>query len=542
MRELNIRWLGKLPYGEAYILQKGLHSATSQESSPFDYLLLLEHNNVVTIGRSGDINNLLVSKKILNENNIEFFETDRGGDITFHGDGQLIGYPIIRLDDPKKVVPFVRKIENVIIDSLAELSIEAFSKTDDTGVWTKEGKIASIGIKVSKWTTLHGFSLNISENTKGFDFINPCGSSEEHVVSIQQYDETVSFKEVTEIISRKFVEIFKYEKVDKQFSQFTPRQLKKKKEFHIDQLVNNGVFNASKNSVPITLNSSVKSEPERPEWMKVKANLGKDYLSLKSLIKEKRLNTVCEEASCPNIYECWSMGTATFMIMGDTCTRACGFCDVNTGKPCDLDMDEPYRVAESVNIMGLTHAVITSVNRDDLDDGGSAFFAKTIDEVRLKNNQTSIEVLIPDFKGIKEAIDNIINANPEVLNHNLETVPRLQREIRTAASYGRSLALLQYAKESHFLGKTKTGLIVGMGEEFEEVIAVLKDLSRINIDIVTIGQYLRPTQRHRLIDRYVSEEEFEQYKTIGQELGIPHIESGPLVRSSYHAKDSFASV
>ena len=496
----------------------------------------------MTIGRSGDINNLLVSKNILNENNIEFFETDRGGDITFHGDGQLIGYPIIRLDDPKKVVPFVRKIENVIIDTLAELSIEAFSKTDDTGVWTKEGKIASIGIKVSKWTTLHGFSLNISENTKGFDFINPCGSSDEHVVSIQQYDETVSFKEVTEIISRKFVEIFKYEKVDKQFSQFTPRQLKKKKEFHIDQLVNNGVFNASKNSVPITLNSSVKSEPERPEWMKVKANLGKDYLSLKSLIKEKRLNTVCEEASCPNIYECWSMGTATFMIMGDTCTRACGFCDVNTGKPCDLDMDEPYRVAESVKIMGLTHAVITSVNRDDLDDGGSAFFAKTIDEVRLENNQTSIEVLIPDFKGSKEAIDNIINANPEVLNHNLETVPRLQREIRTAASYGRSLALLQYAKESHFLGKTKTGLIVGMGEEFEEVISVLKDLSRINIDIVTIGQYLRPTQRHRLIDRYVSEEEFEQYKTIGQELGIPHIESGPLVRSSYHAKDSFASV
>ena len=542
MRELNIRWLGKLPYGEAYILQKGLHSATSLENSPFDYLLLLEHNNVVTIGRSGDINNLLVSKNILNENNIEFFETDRGGDITFHGDGQLIGYPIIRLDDPKKVVPFVRKIENVIIDTLAELSIEAFSKTDDTGVWTKEGKIASIGIKVSKWTTLHGFSLNISENTKGFDFINPCGSSDEHVVSIQQYDETVSFKEVTEIISRKFVEIFKYEKVDKQFSQFTPRQLKKRKEFHIDQLVNNGVFNASKNSVSITLNSSVKCEPERPEWMKVKANLGKDYLSLKSLIKEKRLNTVCEEASCPNIYECWSMGTATFMIMGDTCTRACGFCDVNTGKPCDLDMDEPYRVAESVKIMGLTHAVITSVNRDDLDDGGSAFFAKTIDEVRLENNQTSIEVLIPDFKGSKEAINNIINANPEVLNHNLETVPRLQREIRTAASYGRSLALLQYAKESHFLGKTKTGLIVGMGEEFDEVIAVLKDLSRINIDIVTIGQYLRPTQRHRLIDRYVSQEEFEQYKTIGQELGIPHIESGPLVRSSYHAKDSFASV
>lgn len=236
------------------------------------------------------------------------------------------------------------------------------------------------------------------------------------------------------------------------------------------------------------------------------------------------------------------MGTATFMIMGDTCTRACGFCDVNTGKPCDLDDLEPLRVAESVQAMELTHAVITSVNRDDLPDGGSNFFAKTIDEVKRLNPSTSVEVLIPDFKGDRRAIDNIIDASPEVLNHNLETVPRLQREIRTAASYGRSLSLLQYAKDSAFLGKTKTGLIVGMGEEFDEVIAVLEDLSQINVDIVTIGQYLRPTAKHRPIHRYVEKEEFVKYKTIGESFGIPHIESGPLVRSSYHAKDSFASV
>ena len=542
MKELNVRWLGKLPYKEAIDLQKGLHSSVSSEKSNHDYLLLLEHNNVITIGRSGDKNNLLVTEDTLNKNNIEFYETDRGGDITFHGDGQLIGYPIIRLDDPKKVIPFVRKIEKVIIDTLSTFSISAFSKHDDTGVWTKEGKIASIGIKVSKWTTFHGFSLNITDNTKGYDFINPCGNSEERIVAIQNYDNSISFKEVTDIISKKFSETFEYKKVDEQFSQFTPRQLKKKKEFDIDQLVEKGVFNSSKNAIPVSFKSSIKNEPERPEWMKVKANLGKDYLSLKSLIKEKRLNTVCEEASCPNIYECWSMGTATFMIMGETCTRACGFCDVNTGKPTDLDMDEPYRVAESVKIMELTHAVITSVNRDDLQDGGSNFFAKTIDEVKLMNPQTSVEVLIPDFKGDRGAIENIINANPEVLNHNLETVPRLQREIRTAASYGRSLSLLQYAKDSHFLGKTKTGLIVGMGEKFEEVVAVLKDLSQIDIDIVTIGQYLRPTQRHRPIHRYAPKEEFEEYKIIGQELGIPHIESGPLVRSSYHAKDSFASI
>tara|TARA_Y100000385_G_C13002745_1_gene598009 strand:- start:455 stop:1285 length:831 start_codon:yes stop_codon:yes gene_type:complete len=276
--------------------------------------------------------------------------------------------------------------------------------------------------------------------------------------------------------------------------------------------------------------------------MKVKANLGKDYRDLKNLISEKKLNTVCEEASCPNIYECWSMGTATFMIMGDTCTRACGFCDVNTGKPCDLDELEPLRVAESVHTMELTHAVVTSVNRDDLPDGGSKFFAETISEIKRMNPSTSVEVLIPDFKGEKSAIDNIIEANPEVLNHNLETVPRLQREIRTAASYGRSLSLLQYAKNTAFLGKTKTGLIVGMGEDFDEVIAVLEDLSQINVDIVTIGQYLRPTAKHRPIHRYVEKEEFAKYKSIGESLGIPHIESGPLVRSSYHAKDSFASV
>ena len=291
------------------------------------------------------------------------------------------------------------------------------------------------------------------------------------------------------------------------------------------------------------LTSISKNPATKPEWLRVKAPQFERIGNTANLLSDLKLNTVCQEASCPNIGECFASGTATFLIMGPGCTRACPYCDINFDRSKrDLDPTEPHRLAEAVSRMNLKHVVITSVNRDDLDDGGSAFFAKTIDEVRLKNNQTSIEVLIPDFKGSKEAIDNIINANPEVLNHNLETVPRLQREIRTAASYGRSLALLQYAKESHFLGKTKTGLIVGMGEEFEEVISVLKDLSRINIDIVTIGQYLRPTQRHRSIDRYVSKEEFEQYKIIGQEFGIPHIESGPLVRSSYHAKDSFASV
>ena len=542
MRKLNVRWLGNLPYSEALILQKGLKDSVAGEHNPYDYLLLLEHNNVITIGRTGDTNNLLLDSEELEKKGIEFFETDRGGDVTFHGKGQLIGYPIMRLQDPKKVIPFVRSLEQTIIKTLGSFDIEAFSKEDDTGVWTSEGKIASIGVKVSKWTTYHGFALNIFDKLEGFDFINPCGNQEEKIASVHTFNTEISFDDVVNKITETFTAEFGYKDVGIQMSQFTPTQLKKQKKHEIDEMLDKGVFQKNNNLVPITIKGLLPNEPERPEWMKVKANLGKDYRDLKNLISEKKLNTVCEEASCPNIYECWSMGTATFMIMGDTCTRACGFCDVNTGKPNDLDELEPLRVAESVLTMELTHAVITSVNRDDLPDGGSNFFAQTINEVKRLNPSTSVEVLIPDFKGDKGAIDNIIEASPEVLNHNLETVPRLQREIRTAASYGRSLSLLQYAKESAFLGKTKTGLIVGMGEEFEEVIAVLEDLSQINVDIVTIGQYLRPTAKHRPIHRYVDKEEFIKYKSIGESFGIPHIESGPLVRSSYHAKDSFASV
>jgi len=542
LRNLNVRWLGKLSYQEAYDLQLGIHKDVSNENSLDDYLLLLEHDKVITVGRTAKAENLLVEKSELLTKKVEYFETDRGGDMTYHGEGQIVGYPIIRLTDPKKVVPYVRDLELVIIETLNKYSIESFTKKDDTGVWTKKGKIASIGIKVSKWTTYHGFSLNIFDSLDGFELINTCGNASEKVTSIHSFNSDISFEDVAKELTKNFAKVFNYVEVEKQFSQFTPRQLKNKKEFNIDNMVKRGVFNPNKLSIPLTIKGNLPNEPKRPEWMKVKANLGKDYMSLKSLLKEKKLNTVCEEASCPNIYECWSMGTATFMIMGDVCTRACGFCDVKTGKPGYLDLDEPLRVAESVKSMGLSHAVVTSVNRDDLDDGGSQFFADTIYAIKDSNQNCSVEVLIPDFKGERKSIDNIINANPEVLNHNLETVPRLQRDIRTAASYGRSLSLLYYAKQKGFLGKTKTGLIVGMGETKEEVLSVLKDISKLQIDIVTIGQYLRPTAKHRAIDRYAPKDEFELYKSYGESLGIPHVESGPLVRSSYHAKDSFASV
>jgi lipoic acid synthetase len=275
--------------------------------------------------------------------------------------------------------------------------------------------------------------------------------------------------------------------------------------------------------------------------MKVRVDLGSEYRDLKHLVRGLDLHTVCEEAGCPNIYECWASGTATFMLLGDVCTRACGFCDVKTGRPGDVDEEEPGRVAEAVASLGLSHAVLTSVNRDDLADGGAAIFAETIREIRDRVPGCDVEVLIPDFKGDTAALETVLSPRPDVLNHNTETVLRLQRDIRTAASYGRSLALLSRARRYSSAGAVKSGLIVGMGETREEVLGALADLRAVGVDIVTIGQYLRPSVRHRPIHRYVHPDEFAAYAAFGTELGIPHVESGPLVRSSYHAKDAAAA-
>lgn len=275
----------------------------------------------------------------------------------------------------------------------------------------------------------------------------------------------------------------------------------------------------------------------KPEWLRVKAKMGPEYLQLKRVMRDLDLRTVCEEASCPNIYECWADGTATFMINGERCTRACGFCDVDTRKPEPLDPDEPERVAEAVDRMGLAHAVVTAVARDDLDDGGAAAFAETIAAIRRRTPGTKVEVLIPDFRGDTGQLQIVVDARPDVLNHNVETVSRLQRAVRPSAGYARSLAVLARGAAAGLV--TKTSIIVGMGETDDEVLAVLTDLRGVGCDIVTIGQYLRPTTNHLPVHRWVEPEEFERYRVHGVEaLGIPHVESGPLTRSSYHARES----
>ena len=273
----------------------------------------------------------------------------------------------------------------------------------------------------------------------------------------------------------------------------------------------------------------------KPEWLKARVPGGENYSRLKSLIDKSRLHTVCEEARCPNMGECWNSGTATFMILGDVCTRSCGFCAVKTGRPEFLDKDEPRRVGEAVEIMKLRHAVITSVNRDELFDGGAQLFADTIREIRSRVPACRIEVLIPDFVGSEQALNIVLDAQPDILNHNTETVPRLYKSVRPQAHYNRSLELLFRAKQKGFL--TKSGLMLGLGETIDEVIDTMSDLREVECDILTLGQYLQPTQSHLPVERYVRPEEFAMLKQRGLEMGFRYIESGPLVRSSYHAAE-----
>ena len=283
---------------------------------------------------------------------------------------------------------------------------------------------------------------------------------------------------------------------------------------------------------------SISSKLERPKWLRAPAPVGLNYHELKDLISRLRLHTVCESAACPNVGECWNQRTATFMILGNVCTRRCGFCAVGKGAPLPIDYDEPRRVAEAVAAMGLRFAVITSVNRDDRKDGGAELFALTIRAIRERVPGCGVEVLVPDFQGSHEAVETVIAAAPDVLNHNTETVPRLYRQVRLGVRYERSLDVLAYAKQIAPGTPTKSGLMLGLGETEDEVLGVMRDLRAHQVDILTLGQYLRPSAKHLPIVRYLAPEEFAEFRRAGYEMGFGHVESGPLVRSSYHASNA----
>ena len=274
---------------------------------------------------------------------------------------------------------------------------------------------------------------------------------------------------------------------------------------------------------------------QKPKWLRVKLPVGKKYTELRGLVDKYKLNTICTSGSCPNMGECWTEGTATFMILGNICTRSCGFCGVKTGRPQMVDWDEPEKVARSIKIMNIKHAVVTSVDRDDLKDMGSIIWAETVKAIRRMNPETTLETLIPDFQGVTRNIDRIIAVKPEVVSHNMETVKRLTREVRIQAKYERSLEVLRYLKEQG-IERTKSGIMLGLGETEEEVIRTLEDLRSVGLDIVTLGQYLQPSKKHLPVKEFIPPEQFRKYEEIGLEMGFRHVESGALVRSSYKAQ------
>ena len=502
---LRVRWLGKVPYPEADVVQRALHERTDD-----DYLLLLEHPHVYTYGTRATPEHVLVPPASVGA---DLVHSDRGGDVTYHGPGQLVGYPIVTLPEGRAgmrdVVAYVRALEDVLIATLADFGIAAGRIDRYTGVWVGDEKVAAIGVRVARGRTRHGFALNVDPDLTMFRHIVPCGIDDRGVTSMARLLGTAP--DMTEVVDRVSVHVaerFGYDTID-------------------DQRIESHKV-AADDAITVTF--------RRPPWMKVRANLGGEYRDLKRLVKGLELHTVCEEAGCPNIYECWADRTATFMILGDRCTRACGFCLVDTRKPLALDDEEPGRVAEAVARLGLAHAVITSVARDDVADGGAAIFAATIRAIRDRTPATAVEVLIPDCKGDGTDLDTIFAARPDVLNHNLETVARLQRTARPSAGYARSLGVLARAKSAGLT--TKSGLILGMGEEDEEVRAAIADLKNVGVDVLTIGQYLRPSPAHLPVVRWWTPDEFAALGAYAEGLGFAHVESGPLVRSSYHARQA----
>ncbi|HUY07152.1 MAG TPA: lipoyl synthase [Acidimicrobiales bacterium] len=565
-RPLRVRWLGRVRYRDAHALQRALFKCDE------DYLLLLEHPHVYTRGVRTKPEHLLDDVEMLGA---DLVDTDRGGDITYHGPGQLVGYPIISLSMRPRIVPdYVHAIEQLVIDTLAELGLSDVGRLGGyPGVWVAPSsneprKICAIGVRVSRGRTMHGFALNVSPLMSMFEHIVPCGLEGSGLTSLVQEGIDAPMLSVIDIIIDRarfhlggnpdFMR--PVERQDATPAESADSVVKAENgisrfDLHDhpvvpcgDHVIDRVELRTRDNppshrrlaSAGVDTKTAVKISSRKPDWLRVEAEMGNDYLALRKTMRSLNLVTVCEEAGCPNIYECWADGTATFMINGERCTRSCGFCLVDTRHPLALDPREPSRVAEAVKAMGLNFAVITTVARDDLTDGGAGAFAATINAVRRVNPATGIEVLISDCKGDDRSLATIFSARPDVLNHNLETVLRLQRAARPSASYARSLSVLARAKEAGLT--TKSGIILGMGEERDEVIAALNDLAAVGVDIVTIGQYLRPSVRHLPVIRYLDPEEFDDLAERARAMGFSHVEASPLTRSSYHARQAASSM
>lgn len=506
--------LGPEEYSSTLSVQTNLLEAKIADRELDDLLVLVEHQEVYTVGRS-------VQPQIPQGNlkkPVRWIEVGRGGDATYHGPGQLVAYPIFDLErHGKDVHVFLRKLEAVGIRCLAQFGIRSERREGLTGIWVQtlsaEGsrswkKIASIGIGVRKWISYHGIAINVSTDLSYFKAINPCGENGAVMTSMEELLESVpQMDAVKAAFTESLLEEFDLRVAGE--SETDPEKARKVK------------------------------RRSRPSWLKVKAPGSPEYQKTLDIVREHKLVTVCEEARCPNMGECWSHNTATFMIMGELCTRRCSFCSVKDGTLNSLDpLDpfEPLRAAQAVQRLGLKHVVITSVNRDDLADMGAKHFDQTVRAIHRLNPECDVELLIPDMRGRRELVEMILDSGKvRVLNHNVETIPRLYRQVRPGAVFKRSLDILRWAKEISPQSRTKSGLMVGLGESKEEVLEVMDALRESKVEVLTIGQYLQPTEKQLKVQRFVTPEEFEEFRIEGEKRGFKHVESGPLVRSSYHA-------
>ncbi|MGO9560152.1 MAG: lipoyl synthase [Acidimicrobiales bacterium] len=545
---LRVRWLGRVRYEDASELQHALRRGGG------DYLLLLEHPHVYTLGVRTKADHLLDG---VASSGASVVRADRGGDVTYHGPGQLVGYPIVDIALAPRAIPaHVHRIEQLIIDVLADLGLEGAGRLDGyPGVWVDADgasprKICAIGVRVQRGRSMHGFALNVEPDLSMFGNIVPCGIPDKAVTSLVAEGIPATMADVVEAVAARAAQLLS------PFGSGGPRQVERQDASPAATASESAPVPGSAApagaAVPIELRplgrrlvasgvdlgSSLGVRERKPEYIRAPLKIGPQVIGLRSMLRELGLVTVCEEAGCPNLSECWADGTATFMINGERCTRACGFCLVDTRHPLPLDPAEPEHVAEAVARLGLAHVVVTAVARDDLEDGGAEAFAQTIAAIRRRSPGAAVEVLIPDCKGDERALKTVFEARPEVLNHNIETVLRLQRAVRPSASYARSLSVLGRAKAAGMV--TKSGMILGMGEREDEVHGALADLRAVGVDIVTIGQYLRPTERHLPVARWWRPEEFEELAEVGRAMGFAHVEASPLTRSSYHAREAAA--
>jgi len=531
---LRVRWIGEVAYREVLALQTALFEYGKEQ-----HLLLLEHPHVFTYGPRSDLEKNLLCNPA--EVGADFVSVKRGGDITYHGPGQLVGYPILNLKNAVGAKDHVFDVEQLVIDTLTELGVKNAGRLPGfAGVWLdadndQRRKISAVGVRLARGRTMHGFALNIDPDMAYMrQHIVPCGVSEYPVTSLKEEGINVSTQDVAKIVSRLAIERWGGGEADLQevawifrpedLSRFSRGEGPGEPVRMLARLADAGV------------DGGVSLFERKPEWLRPKVQIGAEVLGIKRTLRDRQLVTVCEEAGCPNLSECWRDGTATFMVLGERCTRACGFCLVDTRKPGLPDKNEPQRVAEAVESMGLTYAVLTMVARDDLADGGFAHVSECVRATRERNPVTRVETLVSDAKGDAASLSLLFSARPDVFNHNIETVARLQRAVRPSAGYARSLGVLARAKDVGLV--VKSGLVLGMGETSEEVDGCLADLAGIGVDIVTIGQYLRPTTHHIPVARWIDPDEFTRWKQVGESLGISHVESSPLTRSSYHAKQS----